>query len=410
MRTFCFKACLNSFHLEEILRAPVFTKAHSPRNISSRQSSWIAAPKSRQNKPSVLSPSYYRTTSQTHSFTFSGSEQKRRKWPYKSLSLALLAGAGITYGLYEYLEAGQGLTKDGFSPFILEAKTQVSSTSSILTVRPLLSKPPIDLSNTSWQRAVVSVQAKQPQLQIARSYTPLLFLSGSHEASDKPTLQFLVRHEPNGEMSGYLSRLPFGASVYLREPNVEYELPKKVDRILFLAGGTGIAPALQVAHILSGPSFDDGSKPVMHILWANKKPEDCVGGVSSTPTKEASRLRWWSFFNKPWSREEIEQDGTSPIVAELNRYQASFGEHFKVDYFVDEQNFITSDALRSIVALKDQDSAKSQGKGLILLSGPDGFINHFAGPKVWKNSKEMQGPLGGVLGDLAMDGWDVWKL
>ena len=52
-------------------------------------------------------------------------------------------------------------------------------------------------------------------------------------------------------MSTYLHRLPIGATIELRGPHVEYQIPSEVKNVIFVAGGTGIAPALQVAHAMS---------------------------------------------------------------------------------------------------------------------------------------------------------------
>ena len=40
------------------------------------------------------------------------------------------------------------------------------------------------------------------------------------------------------------------------------------------------------------------------------------------------------------------------------------------------------------------------GKNLLIVSGPDGFIAHYAGAKVWGVGKELQGPVRGVIGEL----------
>jgi hypothetical protein len=40
------------------------------------------------------------------------------------------------------------------------------------------------------------------------------------------------------------------------------------------------------------------------------------------------------------------------------------------------------------------------GKNLLMVSGPDGFIAHYTGAKVWAGGKELQGPVKGVIGDL----------
>ena len=45
-----------------------------------------------------------------------------------------------------------------------------------------------------------------------------------------------------------------------------------------------------------------------------------------------------------------------------------------------------------------------------MISGPDGFIGHFAGQKVWVNGREEQGELGGILKQLDLSGWEVVKI
>lgn len=51
-----------------------------------------------------------------------------------------------------------------------------------------------------------------------------------------------------------------------------------------------------------------------------------------------------------------------------------------------------------------------EGGNLIVVSGPEGFIKYFSGPKVWVNGREGQGRIGGVLGKMGLEGWRVWKL
>ena len=66
-------------------------------------------------------------------------------------------------------------------------------------------------------------------------------------------------------------------------------------------------------------------------------------------------------------------------------------------------------------ALVDHCSCGS-GKNLLFVSGPDGFIEYFAGAKRWANGMELQGPVGGILGRLkaqfpeSMNDWLVLKL
>jgi hypothetical protein len=86
-----------------------------------------------------------------------------------------------------------------------------------------------------------------------------------------------------------------------------------------------------------------------------------------------------------------------------------------VEYFVDEEkSFIRPGHVLGHIQHNLRHSHLAQGdeggQKLILVSGPDGFIEHWAGKKIWIRGHEAQGPLGGVLGQLDLKGWKVWKL
>jgi hypothetical protein len=57
-----------------------------------------------------------------------------------------------------------------------------------------------------------------------------------------------------------------------------------------------------------------------------------------------------------------------------------------------------------------------EGKNLLLVSGPDGFITHYTGPKIWLGGSHTQGPVGGVARQVQerdpcfKDEWLVLKL
>ncbi len=78
----------------------------------------------------------------------------------------------------------------------------------------------------------------------------------------------------------------------------------------------------------------------------------------------------------------------------------------KVDYFIDEENtFIgPGDILRAV------NQSKPSTNNILLVSGPDGFIDHWAGPRQWVNGEKIQDPLGGVISTLDLRGWQVIKL
>lgn len=301
---------------------------------------------------------------------------------------------------------------DGFVKYTLASKQDVSSTCSIFTFRPSTTST-VRTDDPLLKRVITSVQFKQPQLQIARSYT----LLPPTNPQDPRELRFLIRKEQNGEVSGYLHRLPVGSELELRGLSAEYVLPETVDTALFLAGGTGIAPAMQVANALAGEAD-------VHILWANRRREDCAGGISDTGDSSNSKsglMNWRTLFgllstNMPEESGTLDQQ-KSTVVERLEEMKQSSSpapsstQHGKllVDYYVDEEgSFIQRKDVSRLLQQAGNDS--NAGKKLLFVAGPDGFVNHWAASKMWMNGREVQGPLGGVLGTVDLRGWEVVKL
>jgi cytochrome-b5 reductase len=297
-----------------------------------------------------------------------------------------------------------------FHPFAIISKEPVSSSSSIYTLRPSL-PPPTDADPYAplWARGIWSVEFKQPQLQIARSYTPLP-PTVTEQPGAPGDLRFLIRREQHGEVSGYLARLRIGAVVEIRGPKVEYEVPHGVSEVVFLAGGTGIAPALQMAYTLLEKR--NGERINVRILWANRRREECVG------RRRAVKRSWWS-----WGRTNTAKDTDSVppnrIVKELQGLEKRFEGRVRVDYMVDEEgSFIgKSDILKvtggsGIGSVKSNEGAEAAKPGtkLLLISGPEGFVDFYAGSRELENVKLGQGCLGGLLGGLGLNNWTVVKL
>jgi NAD(P)H-flavin reductase len=282
-----------------------------------------------------------------------------------------------------------------FTPFVIISKDEVSPTSFILTIRPKrftehTSSTQSDPYAKQWQKGTWSVEFKQPQLQIARSYTPL-----PPRQNDKPgDLRFLIREETNGEMSQYLAGLAAGDKIELRGPHTELELPAQVTDVLFLAGGTGIAPAFQVAYTLL-EARKESPLPNIHIIWANRRREDCLGGT-----------------NVHYSDTIKKVEGI--VVQELRELQEKYPDNVKVDYVVDEEGTfvdqeVISRATRSYPVLTHQAVTSRIDSKLLFVSGPEGFINFLAGPKNYWGGKLVQGELGGLIGKMGIRDWKVWK-
>ncbi|KAF2183965.1 hypothetical protein K469DRAFT_710347 [Zopfia rhizophila CBS 207.26] len=336
-------------------------------------------------------------------------------------ALVVLGTSALGGAAYRYTKSGTSeasLNPVSFTPYTLIHKQPISSTSAIFTLRNRDGGADPESVQEGWKRSVWSVQVKQPQLQIARAYTPLPPSSDTRKAEEgePEDLRLLIRKEEGGEVSTYLHRLPEQSTIELRGPNTEWELPHDIKEVIFLAGGTGIAPAMQVAHTLCGRT---GSR--MHILWANRRRGDCIGGVSDggeTNMIISGRSGWWRSLlgvGQPATQGTLVDNHTSQgkgvtvkeleALKEQSRTQA---KGLSVEYYVDEEKKFIQPG--DVVRRLGLDGHDEKGSKIILVSGPEGFIEHWAGKKLWVGGREVQGPLGGVLGQIDLKGWSVFKL
>ncbi|KAG9232102.1 hypothetical protein BJ875DRAFT_506231 [Amylocarpus encephaloides] len=253
-----------------------------------------------------------------------------------------------------------------------------------------------DYYKEQWGFGTWSVEIKQPQLQISREYTPLPPNAGSPEK-----LRLYIRKEKGGEMSNYLWGLKEKGKLGLRGPKLGFELKEGITDVVFLAGGTGIAPALQVAYtLLERRKYEmDQSRPKIRILWANREREELHDenhtGISTTSN--------------------ISHKIQNPVVKIITELQQKHPGCLKVMYLVDEEGTMINQKLISSAMKRDEktiqrDTNTSMYSKLLFVSGPEGFVNHFAGPKKWQGGGEQQGGVGGILGNMGITGWKVWKL
>lgn len=313
------------------------------------------------------------------------------KWNYRLLWFLMLVYTADKY-YNRSLSANHAIfNPPRFTPFSVIDKQDVSPTSFILTLHPHADvSPDIEPYADSWKQGTWSVEFKQPQLHIARSYTPL---PPKLDMQSSPDLRFLIRREKNGEVSNYLANLPPNAIIEIRGPQAEVDLPTDATDIVFLAGGTGIAPAMQVAYTLL-EKRTEGQKPKIHIIWANRRRADCVGGLSSSPSRTASERK-----STPHLAEGV--------VRELQLMRTRHPEHLSVDYLVDEERTFLD---QKMISASTRRAAGDMSSKLLFVSGPEGFVSFFAGPKRWEDGQEKQGELGGVLGQMGLKGWQVWKM
>lgn len=321
-----------------------------------------------------------------------------------------VAAAGIgAYARSQQTSGSSTLNPLSFTKYQIVSREPVASTGSIFTLKPGNPDGNDEVYDEAFNTGVWSVMFKQPQLQIGRDYTPL----PPESTQDEGSLRFFIRRDPFGEVSRYLHGLDLGATVELRGPQLEYKIPNEAQDMLFIAGGTGIAPALQASHTLLRRT-DDTRKPRIHILWANRRREDCLGGLNDTVVEEPRKSWLTGIFGSrqstPAPVDTPEDFAPSLVVRELEALKSQYPGQLTVDYFVDEENtFIGKKTISDFTGTTPapEESRKSR---VILISGPEGFISYMAGPKVWAQGAELQGPLQGIIRELGLKGWAVWKL
>ncbi|RCI07669.1 hypothetical protein L249_5750 [Ophiocordyceps polyrhachis-furcata BCC 54312] len=330
--------------------------------------------------------------------------------------------------------------RDRFVRCLVTDREPVSSSAAILTVAP----PMIPCHGRLW-----TVEFKQPEVQIARHYTPL-----PPRGPDDNRLRFYLRAVEGGEMSAYLTRLSAGHDLWLRGPHLGFDIARRLGRrkrLVLLAGGTGLAPAMQAAAaVLDKPDTS------ATLLWAVRRRDEIQLTRPSHPWWRKNLL--WLHSPAPNELGPQQLEEPSPIAVQLSQMKARYGSRLQIRIAIDEDGSIFRDediqrallppsppppslpsssafpppastncechdqALHASASEFDPPNAicrcppPAAGKNLLIVSGPDGFVSHYAGSKHWSGGTQTQGPLGGVIArlqrrhpSLARD-WLVLKL
>lgn len=371
----------------------------------------------------------------------------------RSRAWAALLASGLVLGSAAYYlvapeRKSTTLNGDTFVPYTITSREAISPTSVVLTVLPRTpdpSPPHLHPGTSRWRHALWSLEFKQPEVQIARHYTPLPPAEGEDAAGG--CLRFYIRAVGGGEMSNYLSRLDVGRDVWLRGPHPGFDVLQRLGprgRVVFLAGGTGLVPAMQVATAV----LDRDDETTMTLFWAVRKREE-VQQVNEPASS------WWTRW---WTKvpTQIRDDLVEPsaIGRQLKGMKAKYGDRIDIRVAIDEagtairetdvaeallipspraspatpcQGCPSHDQRLHADASEFDDSGTScrcpstdsscrPGKNLLMVSGPDGFVAHYAEPKAWLRGTLTQGPVGGVAGRLQgryaglADEWLVLKL
>ena len=347
---------------------------------------------------------------------------KFKPWQ-RNFVVGMVLGA-VFIPAYQYYEERR--LQDSFVKYKLVSKEPVSSTASIFKLQPQTSSSNFNVYKEAWRKGIWNFHFKQPQIQIIRAYTPLPPVEGVSE-TQSDTLRFLIRRDPHGEVSSYLHNLPVGAEIEMRGPNLEYHLTPDIRQVVFFAGGTGIAPALQIAHTmfdaesLENKELKDSRN--LHILWACRKREDCAGGISDVPdngpTPPKKTITGFFIKSPPKPVVDVSSQEKGAIVKELEALKTKYPGRISVEYFVNEEDrWIDEDAVsKALSRFDDKDfsagTTTPQEQRQVLISGPAGFIAYLAGPKEWRNGREEQGGIGKILAHVISTNphnVKVWKI
>lgn len=380
-----------------------------------------------------------------------------RKAPFKALvgGVALIAGVYFAWprqGVDIDLSLVQRMSAETFSTCRLLSREDGFGGNSIFQINlhpdvalhiPTISKNgQCDLPDYIW-----SVRIKQPLMQIERDYTPLPPLPGK---KDEP-VRFWIKNEPDGLMSNWLfSLIPLhryilparsdanapgdlgreGTKIEVRGPFQSCAIPDSIKQVVFFAGGTGIAPGLQVADILSSRQNGEDDKgcnpPKMTIVWANRDKDatkrtgqfDVSGaqgderGVSSSHVSPASQLEMIRHYGRETNGFEME----TKLFVDSDRSFIQRRDVARALRSVAPQNqeggFLDWAKLTLFWGRAQGDNPRNgrSGEKMVIVSGSDGFVEYIAGPKIIGNGAVSQGQVGGLLGQCNTEGWQVVKL
>ncbi|CAH7690077.1 expressed protein [Phakopsora pachyrhizi] len=263
------------------------------------------------------------------------------------------------------------------------------------------------------------VYIKHPDLMIERAYTPLSKIS---KGSD--LLELIIKRYDDGEMSEYLfERVKPGGTVEVRGPVVGWsssgsrttatslsvDLNTREDRVLmddygwgvgdgrirkivFIAAGTGITPAIQLLRQIYDPTrtISKGSSPAsrmtrfsLSLMFVNRRVEsiylaDELMGLQSSNPQLLQKLRFVISHDHPQEPGQILSGGSSSSLycqGDDGDWRVTY-ERFKVEML--EELFDDFDLTR-------------EGGGLIFVCGPERFVRYLVHEIEMRRRREAGG-------------------
>eukprot|EP00536_Pseudo-nitzschia_multiseries_P016819 jgi/Psemu1/222733/e_gw1.1247.13.1 len=302
-------------------------------------------------------------------------------------------------------------------------KTRLSDDSFLLRYglpegRSILGKDPTLPTCIKVDFAVATEQDKDAK-PISKSYSPVT------HPNQPGYFDLVVKSYPyreGGGVGAYLCDMTVGDSIRasLKKERMMHGSSAVLGRgwkqVGLVAGGTGIAPLLQIARILLedktnwGDDDDDDNRPRIHLLFVNHTPSQILG-VEAIETLAQEHPDHF-FVTYSFTQDNHEEDPADVVGPDsVSRFTSGRGD-------VDMARAALPPPSSTCVSESDETetAAEPQSDTMIFVCGRDGFVAHWAGPVTrappkpdGKKGPKIQGPLLGVLAEAGFTAEQVFK-
>jgi cytochrome-b5 reductase len=203
---------------------------------------------------------------------------------------------------------------------------------------------------------------------VMRPYTPV------NAPGDRGRLDLVVKEYEGGKLTPHLARLMKGDTVELKGPIPKLPVGGEYDHIGFAAGGTGIAPALQVAHA----ALEAGPRTRLTILYGSVSPDDviCKKELDALAARHPGRVK---------------------VVYTVDAAPPGSGWTGRVGY------------IDAALLKAELPPPGAPGNNIVMVCGPPGQMDALSGKTAKVDGKKVQGPLSGALKELGYTESDVFK-
>lgn len=421
------------------------------------------------DKPYQPKDRYQRVSFEYPTESIKGSNTSQLKMKkYLPYMFGIFGGAWALYTAYYFTKEDKPkdfLNPDEFIPFFISNKVDIDEDHYLIELTPKYTEWMKDQKKVDniWNGSRMwSVEIKQPQIMVVRSYTPLPLsiadqgpgkeplINIQSDAAEIGKLVFYIKKYDQGEVARWIYRKPLGFELELRGPFIDYEFEKtpnlgferpqmanlpstvkvdetypiKPDNLAFFAAGTGIAPILQV--LLSKNPY----KGFVEIFYSRRTESEIPIPRFLYFLEKLDRIKVHHLVNEKGDNlslkhvpspikshyKELLENQKKEKEARLKAVKASLDESpvagmkNEINYSSDEPN--GKEVLKqpkyktAVEKAYAERNIKKENPALALVCGPDGYVNHVAGPK----PIEGQGPAGGLLKEKGWDETNIFKL